>query len=377
MRNLMTTAALIGVGGIALAAPALPLAADIEDSQHHRFQIERLGQGFSHPWALAFLPDGDLLVTERPGHLNRVDRDTGERQRVSGTPEVAASGQGGLLDVALHPNFADNATVYLTYSAYGRGGMTTHLGRGVLDGDQLKDFEKLYAATPYSGGGRHFGSRIVFDDDGYLYLTIGDRGRRDRAQQLDNHHGKLLRLHDDGSIPSDNPFVDKDDAEPAIYSYGHRNAQGMVLHPETRAVWLHEHGPRGGDEINLPKPGLNFGWPDATFGTEYHGPEIAPDPPVAGMEPPIHHWTPSIAPSGMAFYQGDAFPRWEGDLFVGALAHRHLERLRLDGTEVVEQERLLEDLNWRIRDVRVAPDGHLYVLPDRSSTPLLRLLPAD
>lgn len=367
------------VTGLLLALLTLPVsqATGVEDSQHHRFEIERLGQGLSHPWGLAFLPDGDLLVTERPGRLQRMDATTGERQRIGGTPEVAAAGQGGLLDIALHPDFADNRYVYLTYSAYGRGGMTTHLGRGVLDDDQLLDFQVLHAATPYSGGGRHFGSRIVFDDAGYLYMTVGDRGRRDRAQELDNHHGKLLRLHDDGRIPEDNPFVDEDGAEPAIYSYGHRNAQGMTLHPETRALWLHEHGPRGGDEINLPRPGLNFGWPKATFGTEYHGPEIAPDPPVPGLEPPIHHWTPSIAPSGMAFYTGEAFPAWQGDLFVGALAHRHLERLRLDGSEVIEQERLLEGLDWRIRDVRVGPEGHLYVLPDRGSTPLLRLRPAD
>ncbi|ABI55771.1 PQQ-dependent sugar dehydrogenase [Alkalilimnicola ehrlichii MLHE-1] len=372
-----STLILIGLGFTALTAPTLAPATDVENSQHHRFEIERLGQGFSHPWGLAFLPDGDLLVTERPGRLQRVDAGTGERRRIEGTPDVAATGQGGMLDIALHPDFDTNRYVYLTYSAYGRGGMTTHLGRGVLDGDTLRDFELLYAATPYSGGGRHFGSRIVFDDDGYLFMTMGDRGRRERAQQLDNHHGKLLRLHDDGGIPADNPFVDDEGAEPAIYSYGHRNAQGMTLHPETRVLWLHEHGPRGGDEINLPRPGLNFGWPEATFGTEYHGPEIAPDPPVAGMEPPIHHWTPSIAPSGMAFYYADAFPEWQGDLFVGALAHRHLERLRLDGTDVVEQERLLQGLGWRIRDVRVGPKGHLYVLPDRSSTPLLRLRPAD
>ena len=337
------------------------------------YQVETVHEGLDHAWGLTFLPDGDLLVTERPGRLNRISGD--QRQLISGTPEVATRGQGGLLDVALHPEFENNRLVYLSYAGACDGGAATHVGRGQLEDERLTGFEVLLVAEPCVSGGRHFGSRLVFDDEGYLFITTGDRGNRDSAQDLSSLHGKTLRILDDGRIPADNPFVDQAQAHDAIWSYGHRNAQGMTVHPETRELWLHEHGPRGGDEINLPRPGLNFGWPLATFGREYVGGSIGEEPPVEGMEPPLHHWTPSPAPSGMAFYTGEAFPDWQGDLFIGALAHHRLLRLNMADGEVTGEEVLLEEQGWRIRDVRDGPDGYLYVLIDDRDAPLVRLIP--
>jgi glucose/arabinose dehydrogenase len=289
---------------------------------------------------------------------------------------VYARGQGGLLDVALHPDFADNRWVYLTWAGRCDGGNATHLGRGRLQGDRLTDFETLFVADPCVASNIHFGSRLVFDGTGHLFMTVGDRGQRRRAQDLGDHNGAVLRLNDDGSIPADNPFVERADARDAIFSYGHRNPQGAVRHPQTGALWIHEHGPRGGDEINLPEPGADFGWPKTTYGREYHGPEIGPDR-LPGTVQPIHYWVPSIAPSGMAFYTGDAFPRWRGDLFIGALALTHLAHLELEGTEVVSERRLLDDRGWRIRAVTTGPDGLLYLLTDADNGRLVRLRPAE
>jgi glucose/arabinose dehydrogenase len=339
-------------------------------------RTETLAQGLDHPWAMAFLPGGELLVTERSGQLLRLDPATGERRRLGGVPAVDARNQGGLLDVTLHPDFASNRWVYLTWSGACGPGNATHLGRGRLQGDRLADFETLFVATPCVDSTKHFGSRIVFDRDGYLWVTVGERGQRERAQDLADHNGSVLRLNADGSVPPDNPFTERADARDAIYSYGHRNPQGMARHPDTGRIWLHEHGPRGGDEINLPEAGANFGWPRQTYGREYYGPEIAPDE-VAGIAGPIHQWTPSIAPSGMAFYTGDRFPQWRGDLFVGALALTHLARLQLDGTEVVAEERLLADRGWRIRAVAQGPDEALYVLTDHANGRLVRVTPAE
>ena len=334
--------------------------------------VETAATGLNHPWALAFLPDGDALVTERPGRLLRLDPATGERRVITGTPEVDARNQGGLLDIELHPDFADHQWVYLTWAGACERGNATHLGRGRLSGDRLVDFETLFIATPCVQSTKHFGSRIVFDRDGYLFMTIGDRGERDRAQDLGDHNGSILRLNDDGSIPADNPFVGRDDALPAIYSYGHRNPQGAAIHPKTGALWIHEHGPRGGDEINLPVAGGNFGWPKATHGREYWGPQIGPDS-LPGTIAPIHHWTPSIAPSGMAFYTGDALADWQGDLLVGALAQVHLAHLKLDGTRIVAEQRRLTDRGRRIRAIEVGPDGAVYLLTDHANGELLRL----
>jgi len=355
-RRLIITLALLLLAPMGLAQPA----------------VETAATGLNHPWALTFLPDGDVLVTERPGRLLRLDPATGERRVITGTPEVDARNQGGLLDIELHPDFADHRWVYLTWAGACERGNATHLGRGRLNGDRLLDFETLFIATPCVQSTKHFGSRIVFDRDGDLFMTVGDRGERDRAQDLDDHNGSVLRLNDDGSIPADNPFVDRDDALPAIYSYGHRNPQGAAIHPQTGALWIHEHGPRGGDEINLPVAGGNFGWPETTYGREYWGPEIGPDS-MPGTVAPIYHWTPSIAPSGMAFYTGDAIPGWQGDLFVGALAKVHLAHLELDGPRVEKETQRLTERSRRIRAIEVGPDGALYILTDHANGELLRL----
>jgi glucose/arabinose dehydrogenase len=340
------------------------------------FRVQTVADGLDHPWALAFLPDSDMLVTERSGALLRLDPDSGERTRIAGVPDVDARNQGGLLDVVLDPDFADNRLVYLTWSGECNRGNATHFGRGRLDGNRLAGFEVLFVARPCVRSTKHFGSRIVFDRDGHVFVTVGERGERDRAQNLGDHNGSVVRLYPDGTVPDDNPFVSREDARPAIYSYGHRNPQGAVLHPESGRLWIHEHGPRGGDEINIPEPGANFGWPKTTYGKEYWGPEIGPDE-LPGTVQPIHQWTPSIAPSGMDFYTGKRFPQWQGDLFVGALALTHLARLELDGTRVVNEEKLLQDRGWRIRDVRQGPDGYLYLLTDSANGLLVRLVPAD
>ena len=339
-------------------------------------RAETIADGLDHPWAMAFLPGGDLLVTERSGALLRLDPATGERRAIDGVPSVDARNQGGLLDVQLHPDFADNRFVYLTWSGQCGPGNATHLGRGRLADGRLADFETLFVATPCVDSTKHFGSRIVFAPSGHLFVTVGERGERDRAQDTGDHNGSVLRLNPDGSVPADNPYTGRDDALDAIYSYGHRNPQGAVIHPDTGRLWIHEHGPRGGDEINLPEAGANFGWPKTTYGREYWGPEIGPDR-LEGTVQPIHYWVPSIAPSGMDFYTGDRFPQWRGDLFIGALALTHLARLEMDGTEVVRETRLLDDRGWRIRDVRTGPDGYLWLLTDAGNGRLVRIAPAE
>ena len=360
----------------ALALATLAACGGSSNSQA-KLRVETLTEGLDHPWAMAFLPKGEILVTERSGALKRLSGQGEERTEIGGVPEVDARNQGGLLDVALHPDFADNRYVYLTWSGAGEGGNATHLGRGRLADNRLQDFETLFVATPYVKSTKHFGSRLTFDGNGHVFMTVGERGQRDRAQDLSDHNGSVLRLNTDGSIPDDNPFVDRDDARDAIYSYGHRNPQGAARHPETGRLWIHEHGPRGGDEINIPEAGANFGWPRATYGREYHGPEIAPDEHGEGLVGPIHQWTPSIAPSGMAFYTGDRFPEWQGDLFVGALALTHLAHLELDGTRVVNEQEHLKDRGWRIRAVRQGPDGYLYLLTDHDNGRLVRVSPAE
>lgn len=371
--------------GNAVSAPLFPLLLSSKpelqrfDSERHGFVAETVASGLEHPWAIAFLPDGRFLVTERPGRLRLVDRDGRvDPEPVAGLPAISATGQGGLLDVALHPDFAENRLVYFSYAEAGDGGVGTAVARGHLEGKRLADVEVLFRMTPKTGGGRHFGSRLVFDRDGYLFITLGDRGDRPRAQHLDDHIGTLVRLHDDGRVPADNPFVDRADALPEIYSYGHRNIQGATLHPSTGRLWTHEHGPQGGDEINVPEAGVNHGWPVITYGVNYGiGTSIGEGTHKPGMAQPLHVWTPSIAPSGMAFYTGDAFPAWQGDLFVGALKFRQLVRLSVDDGRIVSEERLLDDAVGRIRDVRQGPDDLLYLLTDANDGRLVRLRPAE
>jgi aldose sugar dehydrogenase len=331
--------------------------------------------GLEHPWGMAFLPDGDLLITERPGRL-RILRDGAlDPTPLEGVPEVYASGQGGLLDVALDPDFSTNRLIYLSYAAEGVGGAGTRVARARLGDGRLEDLQVIFEGLMVEGD-HHFGSRLGFDRDGYLFVTLGERGKSKRAQNLDALAGKVVRLHRDGSVPADNPFVGQADAAREIFSYGHRNPQGLAIHPETGRVWTEEHGPLGGDEVNVARAGVNYGWPVITYGRAYSGLPVGEGSEKEGMAQPLHYWVPSISPSGMAFYQGDAFPQWQGDLFVGALSGELLARLELDGERVVEEERLLDGVLGRIRDVRVGPDGYLYLLTDESDGGLYRLEPA-
>lgn len=361
---------------IALCAPAIhpqPFK-----SQDHDFRVVKLVEGLEYPWGLAFLPDGRMLVTERPGRLRIIGKDGAlEPKPVAGLPQIAAYGQGGLLDVALHPRFGENNLVYLSYAARGEGGVGTEVARGRLSGNQLEDVQVVFRQQPKGSTGRHFGSRLVFDRQGYLYITLGDRGEQARAQKPDDHAGSVIRLHDDGRVPQDNPFVGKPGWKPEKFTLGNRNMQGAALHPQTGILWTHEHGPQGGDEVNVIRPGANYGWPVITHGVEYViGTRIGEGTQKAGMAQPLYYWVPSIAPSGMAFYTGDRFPRWRGDLFVGALRDEMLVRLKLDGEKVVKEERMLKSALGRIRDVRNGPDGYLYLLTDESRGVLARLEPA-
>jgi glucose/arabinose dehydrogenase len=358
-----------------LCTIASAAVAQTVDSERHRFRLNVVVAGLEHPWGLAFLPNGDLLITERPGRLRLVRGGVLDPKPVPGAPKAAASGQGGLLDVALHPRFAENRLVYLSYAGRGEGGLGTEVAHGRLVEGRLEDLETIYVAQPKSRGGRHFGSRLVFGADGLLYVTSGERGSPDRAQDLDDPAGAVLRLTEDGKPAPGNPFLGRPGARPEIFSTGHRNPQGLTTHPETGAIWAVEHGPRGGDELNLITAGTNYGWPVITHGRSYAGFKIGEGKAKPGMAQPVRYWVPSISPSGLAFYTGAAFPEWRGSLFLGALSGEALVRLELDGTKVVHEERLLEDLGERIRDVRQGPDGRLYLLTDSSDGALLRLDP--
>src|SRR5262245_101124 len=359
-----------------LLLAAAPAFAQNFTSEEQSFRLVKVVEGLDHPWSVAFLPDGSMLVTERPGRLRMVRDGKLQPEPVAGVPAVFASGQGGLLDVALHPKFAENRLVYLSYAEPGDGGASTALARAKLGQNRLEDVQVIFRQLPKTRGGLHFGGRIVFDRAGFLYLTLGERGDKDRAQRPDNHHGSVIRLHDDGRVPADNPFAGKAGWKPEKFDLGHRNQQGAALHPQTGLLWTHEHGPQGGDEINIIRPGLNHGWPVITYGVQYViGTKIGEGTAKEGMTQPLYYWVPSIAPSGMAFYTGDRFPKWKGDLFVGALAARILVRLKLDGEKVVKEERMLKGALGRIRDVRTGPDGLLYLLTDENPGVLARLEP--
>lgn len=342
-------------------------------------KTQTVAQGLEHPWSLAFLPDGRMLVTERPGRLNLVTGG-GTVQEITGVPAVAARGQGGLLDVALDSDFNKNRLIYLSYAEAGESGAGTAVARGTLSEDlrRLEDIEVIFRQVPKVSGGNHFGSRLVFASDGKLFVTLGERfNHRDKAQTLDNHFGKVIRINPDGSVPPDNPFVGREGALPEIWSYGHRNPQSAAIHPGTGKLWIVEHGARGGDELNMPEAGKNYGWPVISYGVNYDGSQIGEGSEKPGMEQPLKHWVPSFAPSGMAFYTGDLFPDWKGDLFVGALAAQELVRVDMDGGEPGEDQRLLGDLGERIRDVRQGPDGALYLLTDSPDGRLLKLTPGS
>lgn len=373
----MPLSRLFPLGLAALMAGAAPaaIAQETVRSKAADFRIVEVATDLEHPWGLAFLPDGRMLVTERPGRLRIVGADGSLSTPLTGLPEIYDSGQGGLLDVILDPDFASNSTIYFSYSTPVERRGTTRIAKAKLTDTGLEDVTVLFTATTPGSNGRHFGSRLVIGTDGYLYASIGDHGADDTAQDLSLHSGKIIRITKDGAPAPDNPFLDTAGALPEIYTYGNRNPQGMTLTPEGE-LWANEHGPRGGDEVNVITAGANYGWPVVTHGRAYSGLPMGEGKEKEGMTPPIQVYVPSIAPSGMAFYQGDAFKGWQGDLFIGALALTHLNRLDMENGKIVGEERLLEDKGWRIRDVRSGPDGFLYLLTDAPDGKLVRLEPA-
>lgn len=350
-----------------------------EDNGHYiaseklEFKVDTVATGLDHPWGLTFLPNNDLLVTERDGEIRIIrDRQLLE-DKIAGVPEVYDRGQGGLFEVELHPEYEQNGWMYICYAATGNGGGNTAIMRAQLDGFELKEKEVIFQAKPFLSGGNHFGGRMVFDRDGYLYLSVGERGRRDNAQRLENHCGKIFRLNDDGSVPSTNPFVGQGDALPEIFTYGNRNPQGMDIHPVSGEIWTHEHGPMGGDEINIVQKGANYGWPEVTFGKNYSGTTITEFTSKPGMEDPLHYWDPSIAPCGMSFVTNNKFAPWDGNLLVGSLKFRYVARLELEGEKVIHEERLLENIG-RVRAITEGPDGFIYVSTE-SPGMVLRIIP--
>ena len=363
----------------AFGSSAQAPGADIHISSQATFRVEQVTEGLREPWGMAFLPDGGVLVTERPGRLRLVNDNEWEPESIEGVPIVFDKGQGGLLDVALDPAFSENNLVYLSYAGIDNDRRSsTRVARGRLVDGRLADVEVIFRSNSASLEGKHWGSRLGFDPTGDLYVTIGDRGEPDSAQDLRSHGGTVVRIEADGSVPDDNPFIDQADVLPEIFSYGHRNPQGLAVHPETGQVWTQEHGPQGGDEVNLMVSGTNYGWPEITFGINYDGSLINGGlREQDGMAQPKYFWAPSIAPSGMTFYDGDVFPDWQGDLFIGALKDQLIARLELDGDTIIGEERLLEDELGRIRDVRTGPDGFIYILTDDADGGLYRLVPAE
>ncbi len=350
------------------------------NTEKHKLRVQILTRELEYPWSLAFLPDGRMLVTERAGRLRYVMANgVLDPKPISGLPAaMVEAGQGGLHDVALHPEFLHNRLVYIAYAGREGSGVGTELARGQLKGHRLVNTEVLFRALPKSRGGQHFGGRIVFDGRGHVFLTLGDRGERQRAQDLADHAGSVIRLTQDGRVPKNNPFVGLPGTRPEIFSLGNRNVQGAALHPETGELWTHEHGPQGGDEVNIIRAGVNYGWPIITHGRNYGtGTRIGEGTHRKDMASPLHQWTPSIAPSGMAFYEGSRFAGWRGSLLVGALKYQLLTRLEFDGERWVHEERMLAGVLGRIRDVRVGPNGFVYLLSDSPRGVLARLEPVE
>ncbi|MDY6797577.1 MAG: PQQ-dependent sugar dehydrogenase [Pseudomonadota bacterium] len=347
------------------------------ESDKADFRLETIAEGLEHPWAIAFLPDDRILVTERAGQLRVIEDGRLQPDPVKGLPEVAVSGQGGLLDIEQHPDFSNNQILFLSYAHRTSDGLTTRYARARLTDNGLEDVEVIFEALPRSNTSRHFAGRMAFDEEGLLYVTVGDRGEMERAQDTSDDAGGVHRITTEGKPAPGNPFLDDPAVNDTFFTYGNRNIQGMTRHPETGAIWTHEHGPRGGDEINIIRVGTNYGWPEITYGIGYSGLPITTEVKKEGMAQPLHYWDPSIAPSGMTFYQGDAFPRWQGDLFVGALKMRKLVRLTIDGERVKDEEDLLTGLEQRIRDVALGPDGMLWLLTDSPDGKVYRMVPAQ
>ncbi|WP_247886762.1 PQQ-dependent sugar dehydrogenase [Azospirillum sp. SYSU D00513] len=369
------------IGSLTGCATARPVDKTFQ-TEKAAVQITTFAGGLERPWGLAFLPDGRMLVTERKGNLRLVSTEGKLSEPLRGLPEIDRRGQGGLLDVALDPAFAQNRLVYISYSEPGPGGNSTAVARGTLaeDGGSLTGLTVIFSQKPKVDSIRHYGNRLVFDREGNLFIALGERSDeqfRGQSQQLNSHLGKVVRIRPDGSVPQDNPFVNQPNALPEIWSYGHRNPQGAALHPQTGALWVNEHGPKGGDEVNAPQPGKNYGWPVVSHGVNYNGTPVGTGKTSApGMEEPVHQWTPVIGASGMTFYTGDAFPGWKGSLLNGGLVTKNVVRLELDGTRVVREERMFDGLGQRIRAVKQGPDGALYLLTDESDGAILRVAPA-
>lgn len=367
------------LGGLAIGGMVLMRTQASDKPDNQSFKITTIAQGLEYPWGMAFLPDGRFLVSEREGRLRLVGDDGLDDEPIIGLPDnMYIEGQGGLLDVVVHPDFEQNKLVYFSYAGSDEGGAGTEVARANLRDKKLENLEVVFRADPKTDGQNHYGSRLLFAPDGTLFITLGDRyAFMKEAQNRGNHLGTIIRINDDGSFPLDNPFFGNLNHKPEIYAYGVRNAQGIALRPSDNSIWYHEHGPRGGDELNILKAGSNYGWPEITYGIDYSGAVISDKTDAPGMEQPVVFWDPSIAPSGMDFYDGDQFPAWKGDIFLGALAHRHLRRLKLEGNVVIEQEVLLQDLGERVRDVKSGPDGFLYILTDSHDGKILRLEPVS
>ncbi|WP_291298911.1 PQQ-dependent sugar dehydrogenase [Elioraea sp.] len=360
---------------LAAAAASAPASAEVVTSERATFRVSVIAGGLENPWGLAVLPDGQKLVTERPGRVRLVGTDGRVSAPLAGTPATVAARQGGMLDVILHPRFAENRFVYLCHVTEGQGGTSSTITRVTFAGERFSDARTIFSVTPRVSNGLHFGCRMAFGRDGMLYAGFGDRFQMNRSQDLADLNGKIIRVTEDGAIPADNPFVGRAGARGEIWSWGHRNIQGLLVDPGTGALWAHEHGPQGGDEVNLVMRGANYGWPRATHGVNYGGSTITENRSLPGMTDPLHVWVPSIAPSGFAAVTGPAFPGWQGSLLVGALRDRTLVRLTREGDRIVAEERIAM-FGERIRDVRVGPDGRVYVLTDSREGAIWRLDPA-
>jgi aldose sugar dehydrogenase len=376
-----TTIIILAVSGCAMPEGPVPLSGDAPEAIG--WTSETVIEGLEQPWALAWLPGGDMMITERPGSIRLINHETMAMRQVEGVPPVFADGQGGLMDISLHPRFEENRMIYITYASGNEDVNRTTVGRGVLDGNLLTEFEEIFRALPDKDGNQHFGSRMVWITDSSFLLAVGDGGNRpqktegilsrEHAQLLDSHLGKVLHLNEDGTAAAGNPFADDPDAYPEIWSYGHRNIQGMALDPESGRVWANEHGSRGGDELNLIEAGENYGWPEVTYSREYWYTRITDETSKPGMVDPKVVWTPAQAPSGLLFYTGDAFPEWQGDLFSGGLQGEQVRRIILDGETVIGEEKI--PIGRRVRDVRQGPDGFIYVLTGHDSGELIRIVP--